>query len=639
MTTELQSWNRSTKLHSHRAVGKSPSSKRVRSRLAKLRRGGVKGVIVALLALTAVGAGGYYWWSLRRESALSSSEKPVLDTVTRGPFDHIVLEQGEIESSSNNEVKCEVKGNGGSGTPILNVIPEGTFVKKGDLLCELDASALETEAKNQRIVVSTAEATVISSEAAVSKAEISRQEYLEGTYLTERSLILSEIAVAQQELRKAELSLQSAERLAAKGTLKPLQIEAEQFSVQNARSSLESAQGRLRVLDELTKAKMLVQLDSDIATAKAKLDSDQNTLAEEKSKLAEIEAQILACQVRAPMDGQVVYANKQGNRGGADFVVEPGSVVREQQTIFLLPDPTRMQVRAKVNESRITLIREGMRVKIRVGAVDGELSGAVVKVNKYAEPGNWWGSNVKEYAVIVQISDPPETIRTGMTAEVRIFVEQLQEATQIPILAVYESKRHYFVLIQKGEKYETKEIKVQAANEKYVTISEGDVNVGDRVVLNPRNHLSKMNLPELKDELGPDGSPEMNSDGTSDGVNSLASGDASRGSLAAGKPAATETPTGSERPQSGGNPADMFKRLDSNSDGKLDKDEASTIPPLASGFEAADTNKNGTLEVAELTAAMSKMRSRAEGPGGPGSAGAPGGTGGLGGSGTGAGGQ
>ena len=68
--------------------------------------------------------------------------------VTRGPFDHIVLEQGEIESSSNNEVKCAVKARGYSGTPIISVLDEGTLVKKGDPICKLDSSALEDELKS-----------------------------------------------------------------------------------------------------------------------------------------------------------------------------------------------------------------------------------------------------------------------------------------------------------------------------------------------------------------------------------------------------------------------------------------------------------------------------------------------------------
>jgi RND family efflux transporter MFP subunit len=582
----------------------------------------MKKTILSLLAISGLSAGGYWWYQNQKGLDYEGSQEPMLHKVAEGPFDHIVLEQGEIESSSNNEVKCEVKGRGGSGTPILTVIAEGTLVKKGDTLCQLDSSALEQESKNQRIVVSSAESSVISSEAAVNKAVIARQEYLEGTFLTERKAILSEIAVAQQSLRKAELSLESAERLAAKGTLKPLQIEAEQFSVENAKSTLESAQGRLRVLDELTKAKMLVQYDADIETTRAKLESDKNTLVEEKNKLEEIETQIKACTIKAPADGQVVYANKSSGRGGSEFIVEPGALVREQQTIFLLPDPTRMQVKAKINESRISLIREGMPVKIRVNAVENELLGRVFKVNKYAEPGNWWGSNVKEYATYVQIIDPPETIRTGMTAEVRIFVEQIDKAIQIPVHAVYESKRHHFVLVRdqnNQNKWDTREIKIGATNDKFVTVKDG-VEANDNVVLDPRNHLDKMDIPEFEDE-----------DDRSKLV--AMSNEPMPKSATAGGPGAGAGGPGAGRPgaQGGAPSADaivgiMMQRLDTNSDGSISQEEAASEERVKNSFSEYDSNKDGKIDRAELTTVLRKrMAAMSGGAGGPpGGAGGPG---------------
>jgi RND family efflux transporter MFP subunit len=508
------------------------------------------------------------------------------------------------------------------------------LVKKGDTLCQLDSSALEQESKNQRIVVSSAESSVISSEAAVNKAVIARQEYLEGTFLTERKAILSEIAVAQQSLRKAELSLESAERLAAKGTLKPLQIEAEQFSVENAKSTLESAQGRLRVLDELTKAKMLVQYDADIETTRAKLESDKNTLVEEKNKLEEIETQIKACTIKAPADGQVVYANKSSGRGGSEFIVEPGALVREQQTIFLLPDPTRMQVKAKINESRISLIREGMPVKIRVNAVENELLGRVFKVNKYAEPGNWWGSNVKEYATYVQIIDPPETIRTGMTAEVRIFVEQIDKAIQIPVHAVYESKRHHFVLVRdqnNQNKWDTREIKIGATNDKFVTVKDG-VEANDNVVLDPRNHLDKMDIPEFEDEddrskLVAMSNEPMPKSATAGGPGAGAGGPGAGASgAAAGGPGAARPGAQGGAPSADAIVGIMMQRLDTNSDGSISQEEAASEERVKNSFSEYDSNKDGKIDRAELTTVLRKrMAAMSGGAGGPpGGAGGPG---------------
>ncbi len=134
----------------------NPQPSGVKSRRSVRRRRG-KALLIAILAVAAIGGGAYGYYRFVGSSSPTSTNQPILQAVTRGPFDHIVLEQGEVESSSNIDVICEVKAKGGTGTPILWVIDEGTYVKKGDKLVELDSSAFEDELTTQRIAVSGAE--------------------------------------------------------------------------------------------------------------------------------------------------------------------------------------------------------------------------------------------------------------------------------------------------------------------------------------------------------------------------------------------------------------------------------------------------------------------------------------------------
>jgi len=508
--------------------------------------------VLIMMVIGGILAGaGFYFFNKNRES--TQLNDVIIAEAIRGPFDHIVLEQGELESTSNVDVVCKVRARGGAaGTAILWVIEEGSIVKEGDKLVELDSSALLTSLKEKRLAVIAAEAAVAAAVALVEQQVISRQEYLEGLYETEQRLIQSEMAIAEQALRKAQLALESTQRLVAKGLVKSLQLEADQFAVANNRTLLDSAENRLKVLQNLTRQKMLVQFDSAINSAEAQLAAANGALDEEQSDQRFLEKQIDFCLITAPSGGVVIHANEYNGRGGgAEFVVEAGANVRERQTIIRLPDPDRMQVRANVNESRITLIRTGMPAKIRVDAINNlELLGRVGKVNRYAEPGSWMSTSIKEYATTIEIITPPESIRTGMTAEVQIFVEQLPEATQIPIQAVYEHGGKTYSLVKTGpQTFETRAVTIGATNEKLATINSG-INEGENVVLNLRQNLALLDLPKLaaKDntELA-----KLSTESTDENLDGPSDASGPRGGSAEGRPGGGKPGGGSDGEQKG----------------------------------------------------------------------------------------
>ena len=586
-------------------------------------------VVVCLLLAGLIGWAGYSY--LLTGVTGVDQEDLITTQVINGPFDHIVLEQGEIESSSNIEVVSSVKSRmgGGGGAAILWVIDEGTVVKEGDKLVELDSSELEQLLKDQRIQVITQEAAVTTAQALLEQAKIAREEYLEGVYKTEEKAILSEMAVAEQELRKAQLALQSSERLVAKGLVKSLQLDADKFAVANAQNQLEAAEGRLRVLQNLTKKKMLVQFDSDIEAAQAALTAARSDLEEKESELADIEDQIESCVLTAPASGVVVHANRYSSRGGnAEFVVEAGATVRERQTIIRLPDPLQMQVECKINESRITLVREGMAAKISVDAIPGmTLKGRVTKVNRYAEPGGFFSSSVKEYATIVSIIDPPDNIRTGMTAEAQIFVEQLPDAVQIPIQGLYEHGGKLYALVQDGpQSFRTAEVQIGATNDTMASIDDG-LEPGETVVLNLREHLDLMELPEIVREDNSEmreiadvkpggGGPPLDLESRpAPGAGDFVAPGGPGGFPGGGGAMGGGRPGGGRQGGGAPDPAQMvtriFERLDGDGDGKLTPEEISQMDPQRRGLvDTADADGDGTITRGELMSAARKRFSQ-----------------------------
>lgn len=468
------------------------------------RRGWSLGTVsVALVALCAPLAA---WNFLPNFFHREAAPNLLTAEVTSGPFINRVLEQGEIESSSSVEVRCEVRSRNSSGTNILEIVPEGTRVEEGAFLIKLDDSALQTELIQQQITCSGSESLAIEAEAALRSAELALLEYEEGTFSEQEETLESAHVVAKENLRRAEEYYAYSQKLAERGYVSPVQLEADKFAVEKAKKELDVATTKLRVLREFSKKKMLNQLNADIKTARAKLDARQKTWKLDQQRLDEVDEQIAKCVIKAPAAGQVVYANDANRaRANAELLIAEGVPVRERQVLVRLPDPHKMRVLAKVHESRISHIRKGLAAEVTTDALpDQPLFGTVAHVSEYPVPSvNVYSSHIKEYAVEIEIHDPPAELRPGMSAEVDILVEHLESQLQLPIDAVIARGDRFFVAIaQDGGAFETREIKVGSVNDTMIVIREG-LEVGQKVVLNYSEIQDRLKLPEIKVVMPP----------------------------------------------------------------------------------------------------------------------------------------
>ncbi|MEO1530157.1 MAG: HlyD family efflux transporter periplasmic adaptor subunit [Planctomycetota bacterium] len=416
------------------------------------------------------------------------SDEPTLEYLTAKPtmgaFSHIVLERGEIESSRNVEVRCEVRSRSSAGTNILQIVPEGSWVEEGDFLVRLDDSALQTQMIQQQIVCSNSESAVIEAEAAFESAKLALDEYDKGTFQEQLEQQMSAVFVAQENLRRAEEYLVYSKRLASRGYVPEAQLEADAFAVEKARKELNVAETKLDVMKTYTREKMLTQLRASIKTARAKLAAKTKTWELDKIQLKFYEDQIGKCNIVAPANGQVVYANRQ-SRSSTTILIDEGLAVRERQVIINLPDPSKMRVIAKVHESRIGHVRPGMQAELMLDAMpEKELVGRVTEVSEYPLPAvSVYMDHVKEYEVAIEIDSPPEGLRPGMTAEVRVLVQEIDNAMQLPIEAVTERDGKFFCGIPGETGIETRELQVGAANETDVIILDG-LSTDEEVVLN-----------------------------------------------------------------------------------------------------------------------------------------------------------
>ncbi len=445
-------------------------------------------------------------YSLRGEALVEvMTQRPVVRE-----FVNDIVERGELESSANVELRCEVASS--EGVRILEIVAEGSPVAAGDVLVQLDDSTLRKDLAAQKIAVNNAEAALSKATNDHAAALIARKEYEVGLFVQEEQKLESELFVAEENSRRAANFLKYSQILASRGYITDVQLESDQFSVEKFGKDLQAAKTKLNVIREYTKPKTLKKHDADIKTAEANTNAEQAKLEIELEKLKNLESQLEKCTIKAPSAGQVVFANQNRWRGD-EFLVRKGNRVRERQIIVMLPDSTKMQVKTKIGEARVDRVKPGMSVVVQVEALRGtELKGTVKTVNAYATDENWINPNVKEFDAIITLDAPPKTLKPGMSSKVSIRVETQSDVLLVPIQAVVErGDKHYCVIRESSGKLSLRELLIGSTNDKFIIIKDG-LNTTDDVVMNPRAHLAAVGLKDedastKKDESDPDAAP------------------------------------------------------------------------------------------------------------------------------------
>src|SRR5262249_6185769 len=161
--------------------------------------------------------------------------------------------KGSLESSKNQDVLCQVEGS----TTIIMILPEGTPVKKGDLVCELDSASLRDQHTNQKIATQGAEASYQNAKLTREVAEIAVTEYVDGIYKQDKATIQGEIKLAESDLARAADRVDWATRMNKKGYVSDAQKISEVLNLQKAKFTLEQNQSKLDVLETYTKQKTI----------------------------------------------------------------------------------------------------------------------------------------------------------------------------------------------------------------------------------------------------------------------------------------------------------------------------------------------------------------------------------------------
>ena len=589
------------------------------SGLRKFAPLGVAFLVLLLIGGTIVAFPGMVGYGSGSDSSDASTQR-----VSTGRLLVTVTEDGNLESASNVEVRCQVAGGG----TIIWIIPDGSMVEAGQELVRLDQSAIEDQLNTQKINYEKAVETKIQADEDYAAASIAVKEYDLGTYLKDVQSAESQIKIAMENLRSAENTLSHTERMFRKGFVTALQLDADKFAVERAKLDLDAANIAKKVLQEFTRPKTLRALQATRDAAQARTRSEQAALNLEKAKLDRLQNQLKFSVIKAPQRGMVIYANEMSGRRGLfssqSSTIEEGAIVRERQTLIRLPDLTKMQVKVTVHESKVDLIHPGMPARIKVQ--DRTWVGKVMSVANQPEPSSFFAASIKEYATTVSIEGDTSGLKPGMTAEVEILVSDLHNVLTVPVSAVVEKDGKFFAWVKdKLGRPHRRPLLLGQTNDKVIQVTDG-LKENDEVILNPRAVIAEAQegLPVSTEAENVDrfGNAAAAVRATSEGLKAVGKGADAAPTAAAGKagaasgPAATGTRKDGERKKGGksgkgrrGNRPQLdFNQLDKNKDGKITPDEMpEQMRPF---FDRLDADHDGAITKKELDDARKKMERR-----------------------------
>src|SRR5687767_470613 len=314
---------------------------------------------VVLVALVVIIIAGVAAWPGGTEAAGGMSTV----RVARGPLMISITEAGTIRPREQIVLKNELD----DPATIVHIVDEGSQVKKGDLLVELDVTARAKELVALQIRVQSAEAALIftqenlkitesQSQADVDAAvlahtfaEADLTQYTTGQYPKLLKEAEAKITIAEEELTRAQEYLNWSETLFNEKYLSRTAYQKDQLTLKQAQLAVQLAKADLALLKGHTHERQVALLESNVKQTKAAIERARqkaraNTaqaeadvkakgalLEAERGELEELEREVSRAKLHAPIDGMVLYASSVSDDWDDDEPpIDEGAVVDER---------------------------------------------------------------------------------------------------------------------------------------------------------------------------------------------------------------------------------------------------------------------------------------------------------------------
>jgi RND family efflux transporter MFP subunit len=392
-----------------------------------------------LIAVVLVGGpAAWYKWP----STAAAAETTITAPVKQGTFKVVVTTTGELRARK----FVQIQGPSTQAAQVYQskitwIVPEGTVVKEGDKIAELDRSPAATRMATVQLDFQKAQAefTNVSLDSALNLAQ-AREDVRNGEYGLEEKKLAKEQAQYEAPTikRQAEIDYEKAER------------------------ALEQAK---RNLDTKTK-----QAAAKVSVAQADLGRQQNNLKMVQDAVAQF-------TINAPSPGMVIYVREWNGKkkgvGSQWYTWDP--------TVATLPDLTQMESQTYINEVDVRKLSVGQKVAITLDSDPSKkLDGTVTAVANVGEQRPNQDSKVFEVKIDVLKADT--TLRPGMTTANAIEVASLPNVLSVPLEAVTSEGGFSYVYKKSGRGVVRQMIDAGATNDNEIVVRKG-LSKDDRVLL------------------------------------------------------------------------------------------------------------------------------------------------------------
>ena len=424
-----------------------------------LRRHWRPAAVAALLILATVA---WYAWP----SSSSAAEATLTAPVKSGEFKVLVTTTGELRARKFVQVSGPAAAQSVQvyQTKIGSIVPEGSLVKEGDVIAELDRQPVATKIADVTLTLQKAQAD----------------------FTTAQLDSALNLAQAREDVRTAEFALEEKKlaREQAKYEAPTIKRQAE-IDYEKAQRALEQSKRNLS-----TKTKQAI----------AKMSSVGADLGRQQNNLQNLQAVRDQFSVRAPAPGMVIYVREwNGKKKGVGSMWNAWDA-----TVATLPDLTQMESETYVNEVDVRKLALGQKGQISLDAdPTKKLSGTVTHIANVGEQRP--NQDSKVFEVKIEVATADTTLRPGMTTSNAIETASIPNVLSVPLEAVVTEAGFSYVFKKSGRGVVKQMVETGAMNDNEIVVRRG-VEAGDRVLLTPptdRSGIATSKIPGLMPTTAP----------------------------------------------------------------------------------------------------------------------------------------